>query len=93
LYISALSVRAFRNPIIAFASSFTCDIYISAVNNVGRSHEMPTNFVDTTQKEIDDIHMHAPLRMTSIILPGMIKRHAFSLPDLIGSQRVFDIFA
>jgi short-subunit dehydrogenase len=53
---------------------------------------MPTNFVDTTQKEIVDIHMHAPLRMTSIILPGMIERYAFSLPDLIGSQRVFDIF-
>jgi 17beta-estradiol 17-dehydrogenase / very-long-chain 3-oxoacyl-CoA reductase len=48
------------------------------VNNVGRSHEMPTNFVDTAQKEIDDIlaiNIHATLRMTSMIMPGMIQRY------------------
>jgi len=47
------------------------------VNNVGRSHEMPTYFVDTPQKEINDIltiNIHATLRMTSMILPGMIQR-------------------
>jgi NAD(P)-dependent dehydrogenase (short-subunit alcohol dehydrogenase family) len=49
------------------------------VNNVGKSHEMPTDFVDTTQKEIDDIlaiNIHATLRVTSIVLPGMIQRYA-----------------
>jgi len=47
------------------------------VNNVGKSHEMPTDFVDTTQQEIDDIlaiNIHATLRMTSMVLPGMIQR-------------------
>jgi len=47
------------------------------VNNVGRSHEMPTDYVDTAQNEIDDIlaiNIHATLRMTSMILPGMMNR-------------------
>jgi short-subunit dehydrogenase len=50
------------------------------VNNVGRSHEMPTDYVDTTQNEIDDIltiNIHATLRMTSMVLPGMINRYTF----------------
>lgn len=56
---------------------FTRPVYF-VVNNVGRSHEMPTDFVDTTQKEIDDIlaiNIHATLRMTSMVLPGMIHRY------------------
>src|SRR5882762_5917924 len=42
---------------------------------------MPTNFVDTSQKDIDDIltiNIHATLRMTSMVLPKMIQRYAFT---------------
>ena len=50
------------------------------VNNVGRSHEMPTDYVDTAQNEIDDIlaiNIHATLRMTSMVLPGMMNRYIY----------------
>jgi 17beta-estradiol 17-dehydrogenase / very-long-chain 3-oxoacyl-CoA reductase len=47
------------------------------INNVGKSHEMPVDFVETTQQEIDDIltvNINGTLRTTSIVLPGMISR-------------------
>ncbi|KDQ55016.1 hypothetical protein JAAARDRAFT_60023 [Jaapia argillacea MUCL 33604] len=47
------------------------------VNNAGKSHEMPTDFVDTPKHEMDDIvaiNVSAVLRVTSIILPGMVQR-------------------
>lgn len=47
------------------------------VNNVGKSHVMPTDYVDTPSQEIQDIvtiNIEATLRMTSMILPGMLAR-------------------
>jgi len=55
---------------------------------------MPTDYVDTAQNEIDDIlaiNIHATLRMTSMILPGMMNRYIYVshipwLPCLIVTQ-------
>ncbi|KAG8981719.1 hypothetical protein FRB94_010503 [Tulasnella sp. JGI-2019a] len=47
------------------------------VNNVGKSHDIPTYFDETSNKEIDDIlevNIHATLRVTKMILPFMLKR-------------------
>jgi len=47
------------------------------VNNVGRSHDIPTPFAQTSISEINaivSININSVLRVTSIILPGMIDR-------------------
>jgi 17beta-estradiol 17-dehydrogenase / very-long-chain 3-oxoacyl-CoA reductase len=47
------------------------------VNNAGRSHSMPVDFVHTPKQEIEDIlaiNIDATVSITRIILPGMIKR-------------------
>ncbi|KAF7428506.1 hypothetical protein PC9H_007730 [Pleurotus ostreatus] len=47
------------------------------VNNVGKSHNMPANFVETPRDEIKDIvsiNVNATLRVTYEILPGMVQR-------------------
>lgn len=47
------------------------------VNNVGMSHEMPVPFVETPKAEMEDIiniNCHGTLKVTNIVLPGMIER-------------------
>lgn len=47
------------------------------INNVGRSHEMPVPFAETTvseMKSIIDINCHATLRTTRIVLKNMVPR-------------------
>ncbi len=47
------------------------------INNVGQSHSIPVPFAITDQKEIDaivQINVVATLRVTQMILPGMLKR-------------------
>ncbi|KAI0093353.1 hypothetical protein BDY19DRAFT_923366 [Irpex rosettiformis] len=47
------------------------------VNNVGRSHAFPVDFVDTTEEEVDNIltiNIDATLKVTRAILPGMVQR-------------------
>ncbi|KAF8515357.1 3-ketoacyl-CoA reductase [Hysterangium stoloniferum] len=47
------------------------------VNNVGKSHEMPVDFVDTPDDEIANIlqiNINSTLRVTKIVLPKLIER-------------------
>jgi short-subunit dehydrogenase len=47
------------------------------VNNVGVSHEIPADFVDTSPEEIAsivNINVTATLRITSLIAPAMASR-------------------
>ncbi|KAG9308020.1 hypothetical protein JVU11DRAFT_12672 [Chiua virens] len=47
------------------------------VNNVGKSHAMPTYFAETEEQENEDIiaiNINGTVRVTRAVLPGMIKR-------------------
>ena len=47
------------------------------VNNVGKSHNIPTPFSLTPEDELNDIitiNCHGTLRITQLIIPGMIQR-------------------
>lgn len=49
------------------------------VNNVGRSHDIPVDFQETPIEEMEDIlqvNINATLRVTHIVVPGLIKRYA-----------------
>ena len=56
-----------------------------AVNNVGRSHDIPVDFVDTPDDEMDaivEINVNATLKVTKMVLPSMLSRYvvpSFSL--------------
>ena len=48
------------------------------VNNVGLSHSMPVPFAETLEQEMKDIvtiNCMGTLRVTQLVIPGMIKRH------------------
>lgn len=50
---------------------------LTAVNNVGRSHDMPVPFVETPSaemKEIVDINIVATLGVTRLIAPRLVQR-------------------
>ena len=47
------------------------------VNNVGKSHAMPTYFAEITEQENEDIviiNVYGTMRITHAVLPGMIQR-------------------
>ncbi|KAF8553135.1 NAD(P)-binding protein [Imleria badia] len=47
------------------------------VNNVGKSHTIPTYFAETTEQENEDIvtiNINGTVRVTHAVLPGMIQR-------------------
>ncbi|EGO00873.1 hypothetical protein SERLA73DRAFT_178839 [Serpula lacrymans var. lacrymans S7.3] len=47
------------------------------INCVGKSHTMPTYFVEIPTQDIEDIvaiNINATMRVTSLVLPGMIQR-------------------
>ena len=53
-----------------------------AVNNVGRSHEIPTDFIDTPKIEIHDIiaiNVTTTAGITALIAPGMVARQVTHL--------------
>ena len=55
---------------------------LPTVNNVGVSHEIPADFVDTSPEELANIinvNVTATLRITSLIAPAMASRYAPSL--------------
>jgi 17beta-estradiol 17-dehydrogenase / very-long-chain 3-oxoacyl-CoA reductase len=48
------------------------------VNNVGRSHEMPTYFLDTPEHEMNEIikiNINGTLDITKVILPLMVEKY------------------
>ena len=56
---------------------YSVDVFNFAVNNVGKSHAMPTYFVDIPQDELNDIvsiNVNATLRVTYAVLPRMVER-------------------
>ncbi|KZV63046.1 3-ketoacyl-CoA reductase [Peniophora sp. CONT] len=61
------------------------------VNNVGKSHEMPTDFIETPKEEMHDIlaiNVQATVRVTALVAPGMVSRHRgliLSLGSFAGS--------
>jgi 17beta-estradiol 17-dehydrogenase / very-long-chain 3-oxoacyl-CoA reductase len=47
------------------------------VNNVGKSHDIPVPFAETTMEEmlsISEINVNATLRVTRMVVPGMVKQ-------------------
>jgi NADP-dependent 3-hydroxy acid dehydrogenase YdfG len=57
--------------------------YNKTVNNVGVSHEFPTDFVDTSPEElatIINVNVTATLRVTSLIAPSMVSRSVSPSP-------------
>ena len=47
------------------------------VNNVGKSHDMPVPFAETTLEEmmsISEINVNATLRVTRMVVPGMVQQ-------------------
>ena len=64
-------------------------IHVSLVNNVGRSHSFPSDFIDAPVNEVDDIlaiNINSLLKVTRIVLPGMIQRYAF--PKILALQDI-----
>ena len=56
------------------------------VNNVGKSHTMPAYLVDTPPDEIKDIvaiNVNATVKVTYIVLPGMVARCVTSSSTLL----------
>lgn len=52
------------------------------MNNVGRSHSYPSDFVDTTEEDVDNIltiNINSTLKFTHMVLAGMTKRYASSV--------------
>jgi len=60
------------------------------VNNVGVSHEIPADFVDTSPEElakIINVNVTATLRITSLIAPAMVSRYVPFSPSLMAAAR------
>lgn len=48
-----------------------------SVNNVGKSHDMPVPFAETSPEELEDIveiNVAATLRVSRMVVPGMVER-------------------
>jgi 17beta-estradiol 17-dehydrogenase / very-long-chain 3-oxoacyl-CoA reductase len=48
------------------------------VNNVGKSHDIPVSFLETTDVEMEDIitiNVKGTLKVTKVVAPGMVARH------------------
>lgn len=51
---------------------------MNTVNNVGRSHDHPVDFVDTPIEEIDNIlniNVNATAHVTKIVAPLMVQKY------------------
>lgn len=68
--------------VISFLTCFVSCLTIRAVNNVGKSHAHPVYFAESEPSEISDIiaiNVDATVRITRMILPGMVKRYVLVL--------------
>ena len=71
--VGVLGAFVLGNPLYGTDSKCTS----GAVNCVGVSHEFPTDFVDTSEEELNtivDVNVSATLRITSLIAPAMVSR-------------------
>ena len=71
IWTSEFSVRLFLSSRRALSLS------PSSVNNVGRSHEMPVAFVETSlgeMRSIIDINVNGTLRVTQVVLDRMLQQ-------------------
>lgn len=62
---------------LAYMPSSLLILCLYEVNNVGRSHDMPVAFAETTSDERDailNVNINGTLCVTQAILPGMISR-------------------
>ena len=47
------------------------------INNVGKSHDIPVAFAETSEQEMEDIinvNCHGTLKVTRLVVPGMVQR-------------------
>ena len=74
----AMDFAADRDSDYARLESLISDLDIAIlVNNVGKSHDIPVTFAQTTHAEMSDIitiNCMGTLRVTSLVLPGMLAR-------------------
>lgn len=61
----------------SFYTCFVTHQTVCAVNNVGKSHAYPVYFAESEPSELSDIiavNIGATVRITRMVLPGMVKR-------------------
>jgi len=64
------------------SAHFSPRLTVHTVNNVGKSHAYPVYFAESEPSEISDIiaiNVNATVRITRMVLPGMVKRYALVL--------------
>ena len=67
---------------MALFSTYFATHLIRSVNNVGKSHAHPVYFAESDPSEVSDIiaiNVDATVRITRMVLPGMVERYTLTL--------------